>query len=288
MAPGQQVQRPAHLLRQQDGPHRGRLRAHGGHDPGPPRRAARRDPAAHRRRVRVPGRHRPARGEGARLVLGHGRGVGDPRRPRRHGRRDRGRPPPAHRRGLQLRRRHHGEVPGRGAHHGRRPQARPAHGHPGRRRGARPVRVRLQEQGRPAHARRRGRLPALSARPAPDRGAPARSHRGPDGAQGRRQRALLGPGLQNHDRPLRRQAHLHPGLFGHPGQGRLPDQHDQGQEGAGGPHPPDARQPPRGQGRRLRRRHRGGRRPQEHDDGRHPLGPRPPDPARVPRRSPSR
>ena len=96
----------------------------------------------------------------------HGRGVGDPRRPRRHGGRDRGRPPPAHRRGLQLRRRHHGEVPGRGAHHGRRPQARPAHGHPGRRRGARPVRLRLQEQGRPAHARRRGRLPALAARPA--------------------------------------------------------------------------------------------------------------------------
>ena len=150
-------------------------------------------------------------------------------------------------------------------------RARPAHGHPGGRRGARPVRVRLQEQGRPAHARRRRRLPALAARPTPDRGAPARSHRGPDGAQGRRQRALLGPGLQDHDRPLRRQAHLHPGLFGHPGQGRLAHQHDQGQEGAGRPHPPDARQPPRGQGRRLRRRHRGGRRPQEHDDGRHPL-----------------
>ena len=82
--------------------------------------------------------------------------------PADHGRRGRGRPPPAHRRGLQLRRRHHGEVPGRGAHHGRRPEPRPAHGHPGRRRGARPVRVGLQEQGRPAHARRRDRLPALA------------------------------------------------------------------------------------------------------------------------------
>ena len=39
---------------------------------------------------------------------------------------------------------------------------------------------------------------------------------------------------------------------------------DQGQEGAGGPHPPDARQPPRGQGRRLRRRHHGRGRAEEH------------------------
>ena len=60
---------PAHLLRQQDGPHRRRLRAHGGDDPRPPRRAAGRDPAADRRRVRVQGRHRPARGEGPRLVV---------------------------------------------------------------------------------------------------------------------------------------------------------------------------------------------------------------------------
>ena len=59
---------PAHLLRQQDGPHRRRLRAHGGDDQGPPRRPAGRHPAAHRRRVRVQGRRRPARGEGPRLV----------------------------------------------------------------------------------------------------------------------------------------------------------------------------------------------------------------------------
>ena len=134
------------------------------------------------------GDRRPARGEGPRVVVGHGRGVGDPRHPGQPGRRGRGRPPPAHRRRLQLRRHHHGEVPGRGAHHGRRPPPRPAYGHPGRRRGAGPVRVRLQEQGRAAHARRRRRLPAQPARPPPDRGPPAEPHRGHRGAQGRRQR----------------------------------------------------------------------------------------------------
>ena len=95
-----------------------------------------------------------------------------------HGGRGRGRPPPADRRRLQLRRHHHGEVPGRGAHHGRRPAPRPAHGHPGRRRGPGAVRLGLQEQGRPAHARRRRRLPAQPARPAAHRGAPAGPHRG--------------------------------------------------------------------------------------------------------------
>ena len=86
------------------------------------------------------------------------------------------------------------------------------------------------------------------------------------GAQGRRRRALLGPGLQDHDRPLRRQADLHPGVLGHAAEGRLDHQLHEGQEGAGGPHPPDARQPPRGQGRHLRRRHHGHRRHEEHDD----------------------
>ncbi len=118
--------------------------------------------------------------QGPGLGRRHGRRVGDHRHPREHGGRRRGRPPPAHRRGLQLRRHHHGEVPGRGAHHGRRPASRPAHGHPGRRSGAGAVRLGLQEQGRPAHARRRHRLPAQPARPAADRGhspQPPRRHR---------------------------------------------------------------------------------------------------------------
>ena len=84
-------------------------------------------------------------------------------------------------------------------------------------------------------------------------------------------RALLRPRLQDHDRPLRRQADLHPGVLGHAAKGRVHHQHHQGQEGAGGAHPPDARQPPRGQGRHLRRRHHGRRRPEEHHDGRHPV-----------------
>ena len=69
-------------------------------------------------------------------------------------------------------------------------------------------------------------------------------------------------------------------------KGSSVSQLDQGQEGAGGPHPPDARQRPRGQGRHLRRRHHGGGRPQEHHDRRHPVRPGPPHRARgagVPR-----
>ena len=44
---------------------------------------------------------------------------------------------------------------------------------------------------------------------------------------------------------------------------------------------PDARQPPRGQGRRLRGRHRRRGRTEEHDDRRHALRPEPPDRARA-------
>ena len=55
----------------------------------------------------------------------------------------------------------------------------------------------------------------------------------------------------------------------------------QGQEGAHRPHPADARQPPRGDRRGLRGRHRRGRRPQGHLHRRHADRPRPPDRARV-------
>ena len=58
-----------------------------------------------------------------------------------------------------------------------------------------------------------------------------------------------------------------PRLLGHAGQGRHHRQFHQGRpQGAGGPHPADARQPPRGQRRHLHRRHRGRRGAQGHHD----------------------
>ena len=81
-------------------------------------------------------------------------------------------------------------------------------------------------------------------------------------APGRRLGSVLGPGLQDHDRPLRRQAHLPAGLLRHPDQGFGRGELDQGPQGADRPHPPDARQLPRGPRRHVRRGHRGRRRPQ--------------------------
>ncbi len=69
----------------------------------------------------------------------------------------------------------------------------------------------------------------------------------------RRRRALLGHRFQDHVRPLRGQAHLLPGVLGHAQGGLLRVQRQQGQEGAGRPHPADARQPSRGHHRRCSR-----------------------------------
>ena len=142
------------------------------------------------------------------------------------------------------------------------------------------ARLRLQEQGRAAAARRGRRLPAEPARrPA---GAGLRPEdRGRGRAAGRSERSVLGARLQGHVRPVRRQAHVLPRLLRH-AQGRRPrPQHDHRQDRADQPHPPDAREPPRGargdHGRRDRRR----RRPQEHDDRRHALRRERADRARV-------
>ena len=78
-------------------------------------------------------------------------------------------------------------------------------------------------------------------------------------------RAVLGPGVQDHERPARGQAHVLPGLLRQDGGRERHAQRDQGPQGAGRPHPPDARQPPRRQGRRVHRRHRRGGGAQEHD-----------------------
>ena len=106
-------------------------------------------------------------------------------------------------------------------------------------------------------------------------------HRRRDHPHAGRQRAVQRARLQDRRRPVRRQARVLPGLLGH-AQGRLVRaQPDQGQEGADRPHPPDARQPPRGDRRGLRRRHRRGRRPQGHLHRRHADRPGPPGHPRV-------
>jgi elongation factor G len=84
---------------------------------------------------------------------------------------------------------------------------------------SRPGRLRAQEQGRPAGARRGRGLPAVAA------GRAAGHRREPGHAQGspahrRRQRAVQRPGLQDRRGPVRGQAGLLPGLLGH-AQGRL-------------------------------------------------------------------
>ena len=160
VAPGQQVRGPPDLLHQQDGPDRRQLRAVRRDDQGPPRR-----PVAV---VQLPiGSEGGFRGV---VDLVHMRalvwddGMGEEwteeEIPAEHeGRRRRG-PPPAHRHRVQPRRHHHGEVPGRRGDPPRGPPAGHPDGHPGEPRRAHPVRLGLQEQGCPAHAGRRGRLPA--------------------------------------------------------------------------------------------------------------------------------
>ena len=72
--------------------------------------------------------------------------------------------------------------------------------------------------------------------------------------------------VQDHERPVRRQAHVLPGLLGHAHHRLRGPQRDQGPQGADRPHPADAREPPGGPRRGLLRRHRRRGRPQEHDD----------------------
>ena len=98
-----------------------------------------------------------------------------------------------------------------------------------------------------------------------------------------RRRAVRGAGLQDHDRPPRRQAHLLPRLLGHAREGRHGGEHHQLQQGAHRPHPPDARQQPRGHRRRLHGRHRRRHRLQEHPHRRLAVGAGPRDRAREPR-----
>ena len=89
---------------------------------------------------------------------------------------------------------------------------------------------------------------------------------------GRRpERAVLGAGLQGHDRPVRRQAHVLPRLLGQAQLGLVRPERLDRPQGARRAGARDARQPPRGPPGGRRGRDRGGRRPQADHDRRHAL-----------------
>ena len=102
-----------------------------------------------------------------------------------------------------------------------------------------------QEQGHPAHARRRRPLPALAAGRATHRG-PRPAHRCRGRPRRRRQGALRGAGLQDRRRPLRGQAGLLPRLQRPAQDGLLRLQRQQGPQGAHRAHRRAACQPSRG------------------------------------------
>ena len=210
----------------------------------------------------LPGRDRPRRDAGDRLQgrpRPGARGGRDPGRARRAGARV---PPSADRHDLALRRRGaRGLHRGRELGHARPDQARASRRHAVGRDHAGAARLGLQEQGRPAAARRRDRLSAEPARrPAGDGHRPEDA--GGDRARADARRAVLGARLQGHVRPVRRQADLLPGLQRQAQGGRPCPQHDDRQDRADRPHPADAREQPRGARGDRRRRDRGRGRPQ--------------------------
>jgi small GTP-binding protein len=135
-----------------------------------------------------------------------------------------------------------GEVPGRRGDLGRRAPRRHPQGHhrgdpdPG------DQRLGVQEQGRAAAAGRGDRLPAVAARRAGDR-RPRRRRPG-DGARASRGRhgAVLGARVQDHERPVRREAHLLPGVLGDAELRFVRAEQHEGEARARRPHPADARQ----------------------------------------------
>ena len=99
------------------------------------------------------------------------------------------------------------------------------------------------------------------------------SARTPDGQRTARRPsddgAVLGAGVQDHERPVRRDADLLPGLLGQGRGGRDGLQRRQGEARAHRAPPADARQQARGHQRGHLRQHRGGRRPARHHHRRH-------------------
>ena len=258
LAPGRPLPRAAHRVHQQDGPHRRRLRVLGQDDDRSPRRAPGARAASDRRRGRLHRRRGPREHEGDRLQGRPRPGLGGHRDPRRARRR---RPPGAHRadRGRRrVRRRADVRLPRGEADRGRPPGAGHPQGHARHLHDPRALRLRLQEQGRAAAARRGHRLPAEPDRRA-RRSTASRAPRSRTArarhtiARGLRRRALRGARLQGHGRPLRRQAHLLPRVLGQAERRRPRAQLDHRPHRARRPHPDDARQQPRGAGRGVRR-----------------------------------
>ena len=186
VAPGRPLQGAADRVRQQDGPRRRRLRPLRLDDALASLGLAGADPDPLGQGGPARGRDRPAR------HARHPLQERDARRPVR-GDRHPGRPPGGGHEGARAdgrggrrdRRRAAREVPlGRRGHRGRDPRRpAPRDGHQPAPAGA--LRQRLQEQGRPAAARRGGRLPAVAGRPAAGRGAD-RGRGGAAQARGRR------------------------------------------------------------------------------------------------------
>ncbi len=115
------------------------------------------------------------------------------------------------------------------------------------------LRIGVQEQGRAAAARRDRRLPAVAHRRAADQGVrPEQGAGGDHRAAGRRRRAVLGARLQDHDRPVRRPAHVHPRLLGRHDVRVVRLQRDQAEDRAARPAAEDAREQARGNQGSLR------------------------------------
>ena len=190
-----------------------------------------RDSAADRLGRALQGRHRPRPDEGDHL---QGRDDGRRLHRRRHSGRHDGRGEAlsraADREGQRGRRQDPREVPPRrradrsgnqGGDSQARQQLGPREGAGGVRAGH--LRIGVQEQGRAAAARRGRRLPAVAARRAGhhrhrpgQESRSGQSGRRADRASGERQRAVRRARVQDHDRPVRRSAHVFPRLFGRP------------------------------------------------------------------------
>ena len=189
--------------------------------------------------------------------------------------------PRAHDRGDQRARRSaDAQVHRRRSHHQRRnPRGHPQGDHrvadlPGN------LRHGFQEQGCPDHAGRGGGLPSLSAGRSAHRGPRHRSPRKDPGPPRFRQRALLGAGVQDHDRPVRRPTGILPGLLGHAEERRIRVQRGQEPQRARGAPVAHARQQARRDSGDRGRRHLRRRRFEDGVDRRHDLRRRAPDRAR--------